>query len=77
MPDFFKTPWSPPIYKAIRRALRGRRFFVQQGKSWREANQDERLNGFEFYFELERDAYALKMKTVNQVTEMMNRMRSS
>mmetsp|Transcript_4047 Transcript_4047/g.11459 ORF Transcript_4047/g.11459 Transcript_4047/m.11459 type:complete len:966 (+) Transcript_4047:250-3147(+) len=63
MAEFYETDWSPPIYKAIRRKLRGRRFFVQQGNVWREANQDERLEGCEEYFELERDAHRLRLKS--------------
>jgi hypothetical protein len=54
--EFSHTKWSPPVYKAIRRLLEGRNFFVRSDSKpfWREANQDERICLFQEAFEKDR-----------------------
>eukprot|EP00934_Nitzschia_sp_Nitz4_P000965 Nitzschia sp. Nitz4//scaffold168_size48592//36448//40479//NITZ4_007055-RA/size48592-augustus-gene-0.20-mRNA-1//1//CDS//3329538336//965//frame0 len=52
--QFPETPWSPPVYKAIKKGLVGRRFFVKVGdRAWREALGVERRDNIEKYFNLE------------------------
>ena len=46
--DGAEPKWSPPIFKKIRQALQGRRFFVRDNADspWREATQEERMKAF-------------------------------
>jgi hypothetical protein len=55
--SFADTGWSPPIYKAIKNQLRGRRFFVKTGEGqWKEATQQERRKKMSICFEKENKA---------------------
>jgi hypothetical protein len=46
------TRWGPPVYRAIKAKLKGRRFFVRIGENeWREATQVERRSETEKYYQ--------------------------
>ncbi len=58
-----ETTWSPPIYRAIKKSLDGRRFFVSVGeRAWCEATQVERRENVEKYFEMERKQISGKIE---------------
>jgi hypothetical protein len=52
--DFETTPWSPPVYKAIRAQLKDARFFIRTGMDspWKEATAQQRLERVRKQFEL-------------------------
>jgi len=56
MNKFTGKGWGPPIYKAIRNDLQGRRFFIRDGRDspWREASPEERVECTKQLFELKR-----------------------
>lgn len=58
-----EVAWSPPLYRAIKKSLTGRRFFVSVGEgAWCEATQVERRENVEKYFQLEKDHIAAAME---------------
>jgi hypothetical protein len=57
LPDYNYMEWAPPVYKAIKSALLGRRYFVplEQG-GWQQATQQERRTEMEKYYNAEKNA---------------------
>lgn len=63
-----ETIWSPPIYRAIKKAAVGRRMFISVGdRAWREATQAERRENMERYFDLEKKRLVKKEKSHRRV----------
>lgn len=56
MHKFSGKGWGPPVYKAIRNDLQGRRFFIRPDRNspWREASPEERVEFTAELFELKR-----------------------
>lgn len=57
LPDYNYMEWAPPVYKAIKSNLRGRRYFVplEQG-GWQQATQQERRTEMGNYYNAEKNA---------------------
>lgn len=52
-----RMPWSPPVYKAIKAELRGRRYFVPvEDGTWIQASQEERRTEMGKIYNMERNA---------------------
>ena len=61
--DFEHTPWSPPVYKAIRANLEGVLFFIRTEKDapWKEATPEQRIERVRQQFELSRKKRRMKV----------------
>lgn len=61
--EFATTPWSVPVYKAIRAELEDVRFFIRTGvdSPWKEATREQRLDRIRQQFELSRKKRRMKV----------------